>query len=237
MHKNDNPKAVVLVSADAEWQVIREIFPFAKSKSSPFGEWFPTDLPGQATFFRGGWGKIAAAASTQFVIDHWKPDLLVNLGTCGGFEGMVEKDEILLVEKTVVYDLLEQMSDQDSHLDHYTTELDLSWLVEPTPQPVRRAVLASGDRDLLPQDIPWLKQRFNALAGDWESGAIAWVARRNQKRLLILRGVTDIVGASGSAAYGNLAYYRSAADQIMRKLVGDLPRWLEIALEPGDRIA
>lgn len=48
-------------------------------------------------FFHGGWGKIAAVASAQYVIDRWSPELLVNLGTCGGFEGEITKGTIILV--------------------------------------------------------------------------------------------------------------------------------------------
>ena len=43
-------------------------------------------------------------------------------------------------------------------------------------------LLVSGDRDLRVEDIPHLKADFGAVAGDWESGAIAWVATRNNTR-------------------------------------------------------
>ncbi len=126
--------------------------------TSPFGEYF-TRLIGRrrCTFFYGGWGKIAAAASTQYVIDRWQPDLLVNLGTCGGFAGQIERGEIILVDKTVVYDIYEQMGDFDAHIAHFTTQIDLDWLPQPYPTPVRRALLVSGDRDLLVEDIPMLE--------------------------------------------------------------------------------
>jgi hypothetical protein len=38
------------------------------------------------------------------------------------------------------------------------------------------------------EEIPHLKDRHHAAAGDWESGAIAFVAARNGVRRLILRG-------------------------------------------------
>jgi adenosylhomocysteine nucleosidase len=88
-------------------------------------------------------------------------------------------------------------------------------------------LLVSGDRDLLVEDIPMLKKRYAAIAGDWESGAIAWVAARNGIRTLILRGVTDLVDSQGSPAYGDLEYFESAAFEIMEKLVRSLPDWLE----------
>jgi adenosylhomocysteine nucleosidase len=222
---------VVLISANGEWQAVRKLFPEDPCLTSPFGEYF-TKLTGRrrCTFFYGGWGKIAAAASTQYVIDRWKPGLLVNLGTCGGFAGQIERGQIILVDKTVVYDIYEQMGDFDAHIAHFTTSIDLDWLPQPYPTPVRRALLASGDRDLLVEDIPLLKQRYSAIAGDWESGAIAWVAARNGLRTLILRGVTDLVDSQGSAAYGNLGYFENAAYEIMEKLIQALPDWLE-ALE------
>ena len=174
---------VVIISANIEWQVMQTIFPGVALQSSPLGPWFTMDLDvagrqEPVLFFHGGWGKIAAAASAQYVIDRWSPPLLINLGTCGGFAGEIEKGTIVLVERTIVYDIIELMGDQAAHLAHYTTELDLSWLGDAYPQAVRRTLLVSGDRDLLVEEIPRLKREFGAAAGDWESGAIAWVAAR-----------------------------------------------------------
>lgn len=68
------------------------------------------------------------------------------------------------------------------------------------------------------------------MAGDWESGAIAWVAARNGVRCLILRGVTDLVSEEGGEAYGNPALFTAAAREVMRELFDSLPQWLEAAL-------
>ena len=226
---------VILISANAEWRAVLRVLPGVVPQSSPLGEWFRWDVPvaGEllpAVFFHGGWGKIAAAASTQYVIDRWAPDLLVNLGTCGGFDGDIERGTILLVERTLVYDILEQMGGYAEAIAHYTTDIDLSWLGSDYPQPVQRALLISADRDLVVSEIPRLKSEFGAVAGDWESGAIAWVARRHGIRLLILRGVTDLVGASGGEAYeGNIEVFHQNAFLILQRLIESLPAWLERA--------
>jgi len=218
---------VVLVSANAEWEAIRLLFPTADYHPSPFGEWFVQSYPNPVIFFQGGWGKISAAASAQYVIDRWKPDLLVNLGTCGGFEDEVERGEVILADQTAVYDIIEQMDDDTPFLAFYATQIDLSWLAEPYPMEVRKTLLVSGDRDLLAGEITFLKERFGAVAGDWESGAIAWVARRNGVRLLMLRAVSDLVGSTGGEAYGDYERFKKAARDIMRQLVEALPLWLE----------
>jgi adenosylhomocysteine nucleosidase len=229
-------RVVVIISSRFEWQAAKAILPPVEPQPSPYGEWFALDMDvagcdEPVVFLHGGWGKIAAAASAQYAIDRWSPELLVNLGTCGGFEGEIERGVIILAERTIVYDIIDQMIPQAEALAHYTTAIDLAWLGEDYPQEVRRALLLSADRDILPEDIPRLKVDFGAVAADWESGAIAHVAARNGVRCLILRGVSDLVGSSGGEAYeGNLHVFVDGAAAIMRRLVDALPAWLARAL-------
>jgi adenosylhomocysteine nucleosidase len=216
-------KTVVIVSADAEWRVVTELIEGLKIETSPPGEHFEHQ---GATFFHGGWGKISAAATAQYVIDRFQPDLLVNLGTCGGFEGRIERGAIILVERTLVYDIVEQMTDTDEAIKHYSTRLELDWLPRVLPHPVLRGLLVSADRDIVIADIPGLVKRYNAVAADWESGAIAWVAKRNNARLLILRGVSDLVNPEGGEAYGNYELFIRRTREIMKRLLEQLPDWL-----------
>lgn len=217
---------IILISADAEWQAACTILQPMDLADTPYGKWF--QAAENLIFLHGGWGKIAAAGSTQYAIDRWHPEIIINLGTCGGFEGEIERGEIIMVEQTVVYDILEQMGDSEEHIAYYATRLDLSWLKGEPPITVHRTLLVSGDRDLLPEDIPSLQKQYGAVAGDWESGAIAWVAARNQTPALILRGVTDLVDATGGEAYGNLPIFTQRTMNIMRKLLDTLPSWLEL---------
>lgn len=227
-------KLVVLISAGAEWRALRTFFPGQEVAHSPFGEWFEsppgTFCPVAVIFFHGGWGKISAAATAQYVLDRFQPALLINLGTCGGFEGRIATGTLLLVEKTIVYDIFEQMGDGDAALEHYATGLDLSWLPGPLPAPLQCGLLVSADRDLLPADIPWLVSRFQAVAADWESGAIAWVAQKNHARCLILRGVSDLVSSGGGEAYGNLDLFRQRTAVIMGQLIVLLKEWIPALL-------
>lgn len=225
-------EAVILISAETEWRVVRAHFPDSEAQSSPFGEWFAISLAvaGEAmpvVFVQGGWGKIAAAASTQYAIGRWSPALVVNLGTCGGFAGLIERGEIVLAERTVVYDIIERMGDPDAAIAAYTTDLDLGWLGEGDPHPVRRGPLVSGDADLDPASIATLHARFGAVAGDWESGAIAHIAARNGVRCLILRGVSDLVSATGGEAYdGTMQTFSEGATLVLGGLLEKLPGWL-----------
>jgi adenosylhomocysteine nucleosidase len=219
-----NPAVVILVSANAEWRVVKEISSPAQIQISPFGESF---LMGGLTWFYGGWGKVSAAATSQYVIDKFHPRLLVNLGTCGGFEGCVERGTVILVTKTIVYDIFEQMSDPEEAISYYSSDIDLSWLPTPLPYKVQPGLLVSADRDIIPTDIPNLVNKYGAVAADWESGAIAWVAKQNGVRCLILRGVTDLVGEGGGEAYKNIELFHENTRTIMKTLIDQLPIWLD----------
>ncbi len=218
-------KTVVLISAIAEWSAVKPLFPDAKIRHFPFGECFDILIQDEhITFFHSGWGKIASAGSMQYVIDHYSPDLIVNLGTCGGFEDIVNQGDIILVDQAYVYDIVELMGDLDI-VSYYASSLDLSWLAEPYPFPARRGMIASADSDLPPEKIPLLKSQ-GAIAADWESAALAWVAQRNHSRLLILRGVSDMVTEEGGEAYNNLEMFNERARGIMQQLIEQLPEWL-----------
>jgi adenosylhomocysteine nucleosidase len=219
-------KTVVLISANAEWRAVKEIHPDLEIKRSPYGEYADLMLSDfNFRLFHGGWGKISAAATAQYVVDHFQPELIINLGTCGGFEGRIERGTIILVEKTIVYDIIEQMSDSDEAIEHYSTKLDLSFLPHVLPFPVLRGFLVSADRDIVSADISSLIKKYNAVAADWESGAIAWVAQKNGVKCLILRGVTDLVSPDVGEAYGNYDLFSQRTGEVMRNLFEQLPKW------------
>jgi adenosylhomocysteine nucleosidase len=227
-------KTVVLISANAEWRGVKELYPDMEIQQSPFGELAELKLSDfNFQLFHGGWGKISAAATTQYVIDHFQPELIVNLGTCGGFENKIERGTIILVEDTFVYDIIEQMSDSKEAIEYYSTKLDMLFLPRILPFPVLRGLLISADRDIVSSDIPALIKKYNAVAADWESGAIAWVCQKNGIKCLILRGVTDLVSLEIGEAYGNYDLFIQRTKEVMRKLFEQLPQWQDAIEKVG----
>jgi adenosylhomocysteine nucleosidase len=196
----------VLVSADAEWRVVRPLFASATVAASPYGEYLFADVGRERVlFFHGGWGKVAAAGSTQYVIDRFHPARMINLGTCGGVEGRIRRFEVAIVEKAVIYDIAEAMGDSKEAIADYSTTLPL-----PARLPVAavKVTMYSGDRDLTAADLRALEPMYRPVVADWESGTIAWVAHRNSTPLLILRGVSDLVSPEKMEAEGNLQLFQ-----------------------------
>ena len=218
----------VIISADMEWKSLKKVYPDEDYRKSLWGEYFHKKInKQQVLFFHEGWGKVSAAGATQYIIDKYNPDILINLGTCGGFEGEIERFDIVLANKTVIYDISEAMGDSKEAIADYTTQIDLNWIGNELTSKVRKTVLVSADKDLRINEIEQLKDEYDAVAGDWESGAIAYVAQRNKKKILIFRGVSDIVSNHQGEVYGNFSLFAQRTDTVMTKLLIELPKWID----------
>lgn len=215
---------IVIVSADSEWKAVKNIIKLTAQQyhASPYGEWFVHTMKDRKVlFFHGGWGKIDAAGSAQYAISKWNPKLIINIGTAGGFPGKINKGELLCVTRAVSYDIFERMGDSSRAVDYYST--DLKCPIVKNNRAVRIGIIASGDQDLLPGYVPLLARKYGAVAGDWESAAIAHICKKNNVKCYIIRGITDIVHKHGSEAYGNIQLYEAETKKVMKKLLDCLP--------------
>jgi adenosylhomocysteine nucleosidase len=221
-------KYAVIVSANTEWKVIKKTYPNEDYHKSPWGEYFHKKINNQdILFFHEGWGKVSAAGATQYVIDTFKPEILINIGTCGGIDGQIGRFDIVLADKTIIYDIREAIGNSKEAIAEYTTPIDLTWLGDNLPSKVSKTVLVSADKDLRVEEIEQLKNEYFAVAGDWESGAIAYTASLNKKKIIILRGVTDLVSNSKGESYGDLNLFAQRTDSVMRNLLFELPKWID----------
>ncbi len=211
---------VALISASAEWKILLAQFPGEALHDTPFGQWFTHRLGAEAVvWFHGGYGKVSAAGSTQYAIDHWHPRLVVNLGTCGGFGGDRKVGDIVLASETYIYDVIELMGDPDEAIEDFHTRLDTALWPARLASRVVIGPLVSADRDIDPAAPPALHAKYHASVADWESGAIAWVAAHNHTPVIILRGVTDLVDAGGDPTYHAVEVWERASIAVMASLV------------------
>jgi adenosylhomocysteine nucleosidase len=215
------PRVVALISATAEWKVIRDQIPGEALHDTPFGQWFTHRLGSEdVVFFHGGYGKVSAAGSTQYAIDQWHPRVVVNLGTCGGFGGERKVGDLVLASETYIYDVIELMGDPDEAIEDFHTRLDTALWPARLANRVVIGPLVSADRDIDPAAPAMLRAKYHASVADWESGAIAWVAAHNHTRVVILRGVTDLVDdAGGDPTYHAVEVWQRASIAVMASLV------------------
>jgi adenosylhomocysteine nucleosidase len=214
-------RVVAMISASAEWKIVRAQLSEPPQHDTPFGEWLVHRIGGQdVVFFHGGYGKVAAAGSTQYAIDRWHPALLVNLGTCGGFGGERKVGDVVLASETLIYDIVERMGNPDEAIEDFHTRLDTSAWPARLAGRVVRTLLVSADGDVDPAAVAALHAKYHTGVADWESGAIAWTASHNHTPVIILRGVTDVIDAQGSdPTYGAADAWERASATAMAQLI------------------
>ncbi|MBM9502382.1 5'-methylthioadenosine/S-adenosylhomocysteine nucleosidase [Leptospira sp. 201903071] len=221
----------ILIASDYEWEYTKKYFSISAANSTPLGEWFcQSFLEVPVTFFHTGWGKISAAASTQYVIDLFRPEFLINIGTCGGFQGRIEKNDLVLATKTITYDIFEKISDPKTAIEYYISETDWRILPETFAKRFKREAIASGDSDIDPKDIKGFIEKYDVSVADWESSAIAFVAKKNRRRILILRGVSDLVSETSGEVYGSEENFFLGVRAVLDKIIPILPEMISILL-------
>lgn len=225
---------VVQISARREWH--SSLSPSgsdAECYPTPMGSWVPCEVGPEsaltAVAHYSGTGKVNAASATQYAIMTWRPRLLVLLGTCGSMQPSLTPPDLILVTRTLVYDITCPSSKvNQAKMAELTTDLHPSWSFEGSPYPVHRGPVATGDGDPTPDQGAQLRDRHQVLAVDWETGAVAKVCEWNQVPCLVLRGVSDMVAADASTQLGD---YRTNTPRVMARLWETL-RWLAA----GDRL-
>jgi nucleoside phosphorylase len=136
---------------------------------------------------------------------------------------------VILVTRTIIYDIHVEIGDPRSEIDHYIVDIEPAPPRDSLPDGVCTGAILTGDRDIIAADVPKLVEEYGALGADWESGAVAYVCKRNNTRCMIVRGVSDLVGPEGGEAYGDgNTLYEESTLHIIQKLDRQLPIWLNL---------
>lgn len=145
-----------------------------------------------------GIGKVNAAMTTQLVIDRFKPDFILNFGTCGGMNKSVEVLKYYAIEKCAQFDF--DLRELDGVPLGYIQDYDRIFF--PTCldglEDYSKSAVASADRFTNDEnDIKTINDMGCSLR-DMEGGAIGQVCLANFTPLVMIKGITDVHG-SGTA--------------------------------------
>jgi adenosylhomocysteine nucleosidase len=228
-------RAVVHIAARREWRSFCDAIPAASSTPLPIGEYFAHTLSIASSAvelicLRGGVGKIRAAASTQYAICTWQPQLYLVLGTAGAVDPTLNELDLVVATRTLIHDFqlaLTSVTANTIVTDH-TIDTPIDWTACPFPVPVRPGVIATGDMDVTSQNVARLRTTYGATIADWESGAVALTCALNHIPWIILRGVSD---TPGDAPEVQIDRYRHNTPIIMERLWSLLPCILEYYVE------
>ena len=168
-----------------------------------------------------GIGKVNAAIATQFLLDNFPIEFIVNFGSVGGISGKAEICGYYAVDKCCQYDF--DLSELDNVPVGYIQDFDTVYFYPKTDKlsflPV--ASLASSDRfTAKTADIKTVSD-LKCSIFDMEGGAVAQVCVANDKDFYIFKGVTDVHGSGNdkNTFYQNLSKVCSGFYPVLTKLV------------------
>ncbi len=158
---------------------------------------------------QSGVGKVNAGICTQYIIDKFSPDYIINTGIGGGLGKGLQVGDIVIGTEFVQYDFdvtaigyaLGYMCtgvDKDKPTKFYS-DLDLiekfeQALNEAAPDlKYHKGVIATGDCFVSSMEKKLqIRDTFNAIAVEMEGAAIAQTANANKVPCVIIRAISDL---------------------------------------------
>ena len=150
-----------------------------------------------------GIGKVSSAISTQAVIDNFKPEYILNVGTSGGTDTSVKVKNFYAIEKCFQFDF--DVTEIDDVQVGYIQEYDRVFFPTHTKglDFMKKTSLATADRfSNEAKDLKLIKDNGCAVR-DMEGSAIAQTCISNDIPFVCIKGVTDVYGTNEDF-YSNL---------------------------------
>ncbi len=150
-----------------------------------------------------GVGKVNAARTTQILIDNYKPEYIINVGTAGGLKDNIDIGDVVIADKLVQHDF---DITADGHEKGYISNLGKYFysnkdLINRTEKIMKNldegfnafiGTIATGD--VFVQDLNVKKRiqnEFNPDCTEMEGAAIAQVCTLDNIPFIVIRAISD----------------------------------------------
>lgn len=185
---------------------------------------------------RSGVGKVNAALNTQYIIDTFKPNIVINIGVAGGIDKCLNIGDIVIGTNLVQHDFditplgyakgcmcigKDKSKPTKYYCDNNLIEKFQNILEENvTKNKIHQGVIASGDQFIADRDVKKeINESFDALAVEMEGCAIAQVATRNKIPFIVIRAISDLADGDMSNAHAEFEKYSQVSSQAIKLFV------------------
>lgn len=158
-----------------------------------------------------GIGKVNAAIASQYLIDKFSPNFIINVGVAGNLTDYLTFGDVVIASDLVQHDMdatafgdpLGQIPRMDVFAFHSDSRLVNKCINISQNNMFKKIVgrIISGDQFIdNHEQVKFLHHTFNALACDMESAAVAQVAHLNKIPFIIIRALSDQAGQNNIKA-------------------------------------
>ena len=177
---------------------------------------------------QSGVGKVNAALNTQYIIDTYKPNIIINTGVAGGISEDLDIGDVVIGTYLVQHDFdvtvlgyakgymctgVEKDKPTKYYCDKELVEKFQSCLEQNmSKQKIHLGIIASGDKFISGKEIKKeINEYFGAIAVEMEGCAIAQVATKNKIPFVVTRAISDL-------ADGKVAQYQNEFEEKMSEV-------------------
>lgn len=177
----------------------------------------------EVVLLKSGIGKVNAAMSTTILLDRFKPDVVINTGSAGGFHHSLNVGDIVISTEVRHHDvdvtafdyeygqvpnlpaaykadnaLIQAAEDEASELGHIQ---------------VVKGTIATGDSFMSdPDRVAFIRGKFEDLyAVEMEAAAVAQVSYQFNTPFVVIRALSDIAGKESEISFDQ--FLEQAADR------------------------
>jgi len=164
----------------------------------------------ELVFIMCGIGKVNAALHTQYLIDMFNPEYVINVGVAGCLTQDLEFGDVVIADDLVQHDMditaFGLPIGQIARMDTFSFKCDskLRDIAKGMTHPDFRVVtgrIATGDQFIESKvKATWIKETFGALAGEMEGASVAHVCHVNKVPFLVVRSLSDKAGMDDKEA-------------------------------------
>ncbi|GAA5215976.1 5'-methylthioadenosine/S-adenosylhomocysteine nucleosidase [Corallincola platygyrae] len=170
-------------------------------------EFYPGELQGhEVILLKSGIGKVAAAISTTLLLERFAPDIVINIGSAGGFDPSLEVGDVVVSSEVRYHDVdVTAFNYEPGQLPNqpaaFSPDEKLVAVAEQSLAAVGEAksmkgLICSGDVFMAdPTRVEQVRKLFPDMAAcEMEAAAVAQVCHQFQVPFVVIRALSDIAG-------------------------------------------
>lgn len=167
----------------------------------------------EIVLLKSGIGKVNAAMSTTILLQYYKPDLVINTGSAGGFDENLEVGSIVISNEVRHHDVdvtafgyeMGQVPQMPAAFQSNTELIELAEkaVIELENLPYAIGLIATGDSFMSdPERVQLVRSQFPEMkAAEMEAAAVAQVCFQFDTAFVVIRALSDIAGKESSVSF------------------------------------
>lgn len=207
-------KIGIIGAMEEEVELLRNSLENAEAETIANCEFTTGTYQGQEiVLLKSGIGKVNAAMSTTILLHHFKPELVINTGSAGGFDKDLEVGSIVISNEVRHHDVdvtafgyeMGQVPQMPAvfQSNPELVELAEKAVSELEELPYAIGLIATGDSFMSdPERVEMVRSHFPEMkAAEMEAAAVAQVCYQFDTAFVVIRALSDIAGKESSVSF------------------------------------